>query len=125
MSGALGASVRRREAWDKVTGKAAYAGDLLTEGVLYGRLLTSRFDHARITDLDILDALSSPGVVSVVTGADCPERTRITARPEANPKPVVWRASSFRRSSFDSQRELLAAWLREISDFDNSLPDGL
>jgi hypothetical protein len=80
-----------------------------------GRFIRAASDSASIT----------PGLRIWISGArfvagrclggdrrDCPERTWITARPEANPKPVVWRASSFRSSSFDAQRELLAAWLR-------------
>lgn len=73
MSGTIGDSVRRREAWDKVTGRAAYVGDLPMTGVLSARLLTSTCAHARILSVDTSAALASGGVKAVLTGADCPE----------------------------------------------------
>ena len=73
MSGAVGNSVQRKEAWDKVTGKAAYADDLPAVGALSARLMTSPCAHARILGIDASEARSSGGVKAVVTGADCPE----------------------------------------------------
>lgn len=74
MSGAIGTSARRVEAWEKVTGKAVYTDDLPTVGLLSARLLTSTRAHAKISSIDTSGALSSPGVRAVLTGADCPER---------------------------------------------------
>jgi len=71
---AVGDSVRRKEAWDKVTGKAKYADDLPAVGMLSARLLTSPCAHARILKIDVSEALAAKGVKAVVTGADCPER---------------------------------------------------
>ena len=68
----IGVSVRRKEAWDKVTGRALYAGDLPVAGALCARILTSTHAHAKILKIDTSAALAAPGVKSVVTGEDCP-----------------------------------------------------
>lgn len=73
MSGTIGANVQRKEAWEKVTGKAVYTDDLPTVGVLCARLLTSTCAHARILNVDVTGALAARGVKAVVTGADFPE----------------------------------------------------
>ena len=70
---AVGRSIRRKEAWDKVTGKAQYTDDLPAAGMLSARLLTSTFAHARILSIDISKALTVKGVKAVLTGADFPE----------------------------------------------------
>jgi len=62
----------RKEAWDKVTGRALYADDLPGVGALCARILTSTHAHAKIVNIDISAALAAPGVKSVVIGADCP-----------------------------------------------------
>ncbi len=73
MNTAIGKSIIRKDAWDKVTGKAKYTDDFPTAGYLTARLLTSTYAHARILNIDISDALGVNGVKAVVTGADCPE----------------------------------------------------
>ncbi len=73
MNTAIGRNVQRKDAWEKVTGKAFYADDLPSVGILSARLLTSTQAHARITKIDISGALALKGVKSVLTGNDCPE----------------------------------------------------
>ena len=58
---------------DKVTGKARYAADLVSTEALVGRVLRSPVSHAEITTLDVSAARRLPGVVAVITGADCDE----------------------------------------------------
>jgi CO/xanthine dehydrogenase Mo-binding subunit len=70
---AMGKSIQRKEAWDKVSGKAQYTDDLPTTGVLCARLLTSVCAHARIKSIDVSKAHTVAGVEAVLTGADCPE----------------------------------------------------
>lgn len=72
MEFAIGKSIERKEAWDKVTGMARYTDDLPAAGALFARILTSTHAHAVIRRMDISAALSVPGVKSVLTGADCP-----------------------------------------------------
>lgn len=71
MESALGKSIHRKEAWDKVTGKARYADDLPYTGHYCARLLASTCAHARILKIDVSKALGVRGVKAVLTGADC------------------------------------------------------
>ncbi len=66
-------SIQRKEAWDKVTGKAMYADDFPAAGALSARLLTSTMAHGRILRVDTARALTEKGVKAVLTGADCAE----------------------------------------------------
>ena len=73
MNTSIGKSVQRKDAWDKVTGKAKYTDDFPIADILTARLLTSTYAHARILKIDVSGALCVNGVKSVLTGADCPE----------------------------------------------------
>lgn len=73
MNTSIGKSVQRKDAWDKVTGKAKCTDDFSTVGILNARLLTSTCAHARILNIDVSGALGVSGVKTVLTGADCPE----------------------------------------------------
>ena len=68
---AIGENVVRKEAWEKVTGKALYTDDLPSAGVLHARLLTSPYAHARILGIDAAKAWATEGVRAVLTGQDC------------------------------------------------------
>ena len=63
----VGTSIPRQDGPDKVTGRARYAGDQPALGLLYARLVTSPYAHARILGIDTAEALSLPGVVAVFT----------------------------------------------------------
>src|SRR5213082_1446321 len=63
----VGTSLPRQDGPDKVTGRARYAGDQVLPGMLYARLVTSPYAHARILNIDTSSALSVPGVVAVFT----------------------------------------------------------
>lgn len=56
---------------EKVTGRADYTADLDPTGALVGRILRSPVSHGRILRIDTTAAEALPGVVAVVTGADC------------------------------------------------------
>lgn len=66
-SALVGASLPRQDGPDKVTGRARYAGDQPMPGMLYARLVISPYAHARITTINLLPALSIPGVVAAFT----------------------------------------------------------
>ena len=68
----IGQSVIRKDAWNKVTGKAMYTGDLETGNVLYVQKLISPYAHALIVDIDISEAMLLPGVHNIVTGGNLP-----------------------------------------------------
>jgi CO/xanthine dehydrogenase Mo-binding subunit len=67
-SGAVGTSIPRSDGLDKVTGRTRYAGDRAVRGMLFARLVTSPYAHARLLHIDTAAALSIPGVVAVFTG---------------------------------------------------------
>lgn len=68
----VGRSLRRVDADEKVTGKAAYAYDMALPGMVYGEILRSPVAHARITRVDTATARELPGVLAVLTQADMP-----------------------------------------------------
>ncbi|MDJ0948589.1 MAG: 4-hydroxybenzoyl-CoA reductase subunit alpha [Alphaproteobacteria bacterium] len=56
---------------DKVSGRAKYTADFVDPGALAGRILRSPYSHAEDLQVDTSAAEAMPGVVAVVTGADC------------------------------------------------------
>jgi CO/xanthine dehydrogenase Mo-binding subunit len=69
---AVGSSVSRVDARDKVTGAALYPGDIERPGMLWLKTLFSQRVHARIRAIDTRLAAAAPGVVGVFTAADVP-----------------------------------------------------
>lgn len=64
--------VKRIDAYEKVTGRAKYGADLEFAGMLYGKVLRTKYPHARILKIDIKKALEYPGVEAVLTAKDVP-----------------------------------------------------
>jgi 4-hydroxybenzoyl-CoA reductase subunit alpha len=56
---------------EKVSGRAKYTADFIAPDALVGRILRAHLAHARIVSVDTAAAEALPGVVAVVTGADC------------------------------------------------------
>jgi 4-hydroxybenzoyl-CoA reductase subunit alpha len=56
---------------DKVSGRAKYTADLIAPGMLAGRICRSPYAHAEIVEVDVAEAAKLPGVLAIVTGADC------------------------------------------------------
>jgi 4-hydroxybenzoyl-CoA reductase subunit alpha len=67
----IGAYVPMVDGPDKVSGRAKYTADLVTPGLLAGRIFRSPYSHAEVLEVDASDALRLPGVKAIVTGADC------------------------------------------------------
>ena len=65
-------SIKRVDAYEKVTGKAKFAADLFFPNILYGKVLRSKYPHARIIKINIEKALACPGVKAVITADDIP-----------------------------------------------------
>ena len=63
----------RKEDARLLTGGGRYSDDFDLPGQAYALMLRSPHAHARIAGIDALDALSVPGVLAVLTGADCLE----------------------------------------------------
>jgi CO/xanthine dehydrogenase Mo-binding subunit len=68
----VGKSIPRYDARSKVTGEAAYSGDLSMEGMLFMKILFAERPHARVKNIDTGAAESAPGVVAVFTARDVP-----------------------------------------------------
>jgi CO/xanthine dehydrogenase Mo-binding subunit len=68
----IGTAHPRHDAYDKVTGAAAYPADLIRPGMLRLRTVFARRAHARIIAIDPSAALAAPGVVAVLTAKDVP-----------------------------------------------------
>lgn len=65
-------NIHRKEAWNKVTGKAQYTDDKPVTGYLHARILTSPYAHAKIKSIDCSKALQLKGVKAIITGSDFP-----------------------------------------------------
>ncbi|MFB3886920.1 MAG: xanthine dehydrogenase family protein molybdopterin-binding subunit [Thermodesulfobacteriota bacterium] len=72
LMGSIGKSPLRVDAKEKVMGIATYIDDVKLSGMLYGKVLRSRYSHARILKIDTSRAEKIPGVKGVVTGSDVP-----------------------------------------------------
>ncbi len=71
---AVGKSVVRLDARDKVRGKLQYGADLEYPGALIGKVLRSPYPHALIKRIDVEKAEAVPGVAAVLTARDVPGR---------------------------------------------------
>ena len=69
----VGKSIPRTIETDKVTGRAVYMNDLKRPGMLYGKILYSRYAHAKIKRIDASKAKKLQGVRAVLTGHDIPD----------------------------------------------------
>ena len=68
----VGKSLRRKDAWDKTTGKALYTADIPVENVGVGLLIRSPHHYARILEIDKNRSLEIPGVLAILTSDDIP-----------------------------------------------------
>ncbi len=69
----VGKRVPKLDAADKATGRAQYIQDLKMPGMLYGKILYSKYAHAKIVKIDTSKARELPGVMAVLTGEDIPD----------------------------------------------------
>ena len=69
---AVGKRIPKRDAPLKVTGGAAYIQDVKVPGMLYGKILYSKYPHAKLLKVDTTKAERLPGVRAVLTGATIP-----------------------------------------------------
>ena len=68
----IGQSFPRSDAHDKVTGQAAYSGDLSMTGMLFMKILFAERPHAVVKSINTAQAEAAPGVVAVYTAQDVP-----------------------------------------------------
>ncbi len=74
----VGKPVDRRDAVQKVTGRALHVGNMEPPGLLHVAVLRSPHPHARIVSIDKSRAETHPGVAAVLTGADIAAMPGIT-----------------------------------------------
>ena len=70
----VGKSLPRKDAYEKVTGKALYPTNLELPGMLHAKILRSPYAHAKILSIDTSKAEAYPGVEAVITYKDIPDR---------------------------------------------------
>lgn len=69
---AVGSSIQRIDAVDKVTGATLYPGDIEMPGQAWMKTVFAGVAHARIRRMDTRAAESAPGVLAVLTAKDVP-----------------------------------------------------
>ncbi|TPW17313.1 MAG: aldehyde oxidase and xanthine dehydrogenase molybdopterin binding protein, partial [Elusimicrobia bacterium] len=72
----VGSAVKRLEDPRLIQGQAQYVDDLAFPGTLHAVLLRSPYSHARLSHLDVSDALKQPGVLAVLTAKDIAGKIR-------------------------------------------------
>ena len=68
---AIGKPLQRKEDHRLITGKGRFTDDFSLEGQTWAWMVRSPYPHARIINIDKTEALAMPGVLAVLTGADC------------------------------------------------------
>lgn len=69
----IGKSVKRVDAFEKVTGRAKYTEDLCDRNAYVAKVLHSTIAHGYVKFIDTSEAEKIPGVVKIVTCFDVPE----------------------------------------------------
>ena len=68
---AIGQPVRRKEDERLLTGKGRFTDDFSLPGQVFASMVRSPYAHAAIRGVDVAAARQMPGVLAVLTGADC------------------------------------------------------
>jgi CO/xanthine dehydrogenase Mo-binding subunit len=66
----IGRSERRKDAAEKIRGRAKFSGDINVPRMLHGKVLRAELPHARIATLETSAAEAMPGVVAVLVGSE-------------------------------------------------------
>jgi len=70
-TGTIGDHLLRKEDRRLLTGQGRFTDDFALAGEAYAAIVRSPHPHARIGPIDTSTALAMPGVLDVITGADC------------------------------------------------------
>jgi CO/xanthine dehydrogenase Mo-binding subunit len=68
----IGKSVIRKDALDKVTGRAMYTNDYFKKPMLSGKMVISPYGHAKIVSMNTMEASQVPGVRAILAGQHFP-----------------------------------------------------
>jgi CO/xanthine dehydrogenase Mo-binding subunit len=80
----IGEAIRRVDSGEKVTGAARFATDLSVPGMLFGLPVMTPVPCGTV-DVDIREAMASPGVVKVVLAGDVPGKNSLGSGPLDQP----------------------------------------
>jgi aerobic carbon-monoxide dehydrogenase large subunit len=69
--GSIGHPIRRKEDGRLLTGKGRFTDDFSLDGETFAAMVRSPYPHARIVRVETSAAKAMPGVLAVLTGADC------------------------------------------------------
>lgn len=69
----VGKSAPRVDAYDKVTGRAKYTGDMVESNALVAKVLHATIANGLVKSMDISAAEKLPGVVKIITCLDVPD----------------------------------------------------
>lgn len=75
ISMAIGKSITRVDAYEKVTGRAKYTEDLCPQNALVAKVVRSTIANGWVTNIDTSEAEKVKGVVKIVTCFDVPSHT--------------------------------------------------
>ncbi len=73
----VGKPIPKIDAAQKAMGRAEYIQDIKLPGMLFGKILYSKYAHANIIKIDTSKALALSGVHAVLTGDDVPKRMKM------------------------------------------------
>jgi len=73
MNAIMGRGEKRVDGRAKVTGKAAYAGDVFRPGQLYGVIVGASVGLGRVLDIDVASVKKLPGVFDVISHLNAPK----------------------------------------------------
>jgi CO/xanthine dehydrogenase Mo-binding subunit len=90
---AVGTSIKRADAPQKLTGLERFSGDLRFPGLLHARPVGSSGAHSQIRSVDASAALEIPGVVAVLTAEDLPIVRDVNGNPAKTP--IAFKESLF------------------------------
>ena len=97
-NGLIGASIRRVEDANLITGVGSYVDDIQLPGMLYMAVLRSPYPHAKIISIDTSRAKAMAGVAAVITSNDIGEKLNLSPSASAPgmkvpPHPVLGRGA--------------------------------
>ncbi len=73
----VGKRIPKLDSAQKAMGRAVYIQDIKLPGMLYGKILYSKYAHANIVKIDISRARELSGVHAVLTGDDVPKKMKM------------------------------------------------
>ena len=74
----IGKPVPRHDAWEKALGLTTYADDFSMPGMLFGKVLRSKYPSAKILSIDTSKAERLTGIKAVLTAKDVPKNESVT-----------------------------------------------